>query len=283
MPELPEVETVRRGLETIIGYRIIACDVRRRDVVRDRTVDSPTPRRGRINPDSLAIGSSVTGLVRRGKQLAMIVKRESYESVVLIQLGMSGQVSLVDSPRMPDAKHVHVVWTLDDGRRIAFRDPRRFGAITLLPNQHALEQAWSKLGPDALTIRSGDLRNAIAGSERMIKAALLDQGVLAGVGNIYADEALHRAGVDPRTICRSLGSVRVRALAESIRGVLRAAVKARGSTLRDYRDAGNQPGSAQLLHRVYNRAGQDCPGCGHRIESTRIAQRSTCWCPCCQR
>lgn len=282
MPELPEVETVRRGLEPLIGHRIVACDVRRRDVVRDRTIESPNPRRGVINPDSLGTGSVISALVRRGKQLAMIMKHHTHEHVVLLQLGMSGQVSLVSTPRIPDAKHVHVVWTLDDTRRIVFRDPRRFGGVTLLPDQQALDRAWSKLGPDALSIRAPQLGRAIDGSQRAIKAALLDQGVLAGVGNIYADESLFRAGIDPRAISGSLGPDRVRALADSIRAVLRAAVRARGSTLRDYRDTNNTPGLAQLLHQVYNRAGQACPHCGHPIESTRIAQRSTCWCPCCQ-
>lgn len=286
MPELPEVETVRRGLVPIIGHEIVACDVRRRDVVRDRTTQSTNPRRGPIHPASLLVGSVVTELVRRGKQLGVIARdhrdHRGGERVVLIQLGMSGQVGLIATPRIPDARHVHVVWTLDDARRVFFRDARRFGGITLLPDRAALEQAWSALGPDALSIRADSLNRAIAGSGRMIKAALLDQGVLAGVGNIYADEALHRAGIDPRATCVSLGGDRVQRLAESIRAVLRAAVRARGSTLRDYRDASDQPGSAQLLHRVYGRAGKPCPDCGTTIRRTRIAQRSTCWCPVCQ-
>lgn len=283
MPELPEVETVRRGLLSIIGQRVVGCDVRRRDVVRDRTHDTPNPRRGSIEPKSLLIESEVKELVRKGKQLAIIARDDAdAERVALIQLGMSGQVSLVDTPRISNAKHVHVVWTLDDGRRVVFRDARRFGGVTLLPGRDALERVWSALGPDGLTIRGQDLIDAIGGSQWMIKAALLDQGVLAGVGNIYADEALHRAGIDPRSICAGLRPEVVRALAKAIRAILTAAVKARGSTLRDYRDPSDQPGSAQLLHRVYGRGGEPCTTCGSTIEQTRIAQRSTCWCPCCQ-
>lgn len=283
MPELPEVETVRRGLCPIIDHPIVKCDVRRRDVVRDRCFDTSNPRRGRILPASLGIGSRIVGLERRGKQLAMILEHtKGSERVIVIQLGMSGQVSLIDTARIPDAKHVHVVWTLDDGRRVCFRDARRFGGVTLLPDRAALERFWSALGPDALEITGEQLVAGLGTSTRAIKAALLDQWVLAGVGNIYADEALFRSGIDPRNPCDALSGPRIRALSLSIREVLRAAVDARGSTLRDYRDPSNQPGEAQLLHAVYNRAGQPCRVCGSAIEKTIIAQRSTCWCPRCQ-
>ena len=283
MPELPEVETVRTGLLPIVGHEIVGCDVRRRDVVRDRTRETPNPRRGRIEPRSLGIGSRITELVRLGKQLAMIINNKAgHERVIVIQLGMSGQVSLIETRTIPDAKHAHVVWSLDDARRVVFRDTRRFGGVTLLPDRASLVGFWADLGPDALSITAAQLRKGLGVSTRMVKAALLDQGVLAGVGNIYADESLHRAGIGPRTPCEVLKPEHIKRLASSIRSVLRAAVRARGSTLRDYRDASNQPGGAQLLHRVYNRAGEPCPDCGCTIEHTRIAQRSTCWCPCCQ-
>lgn len=283
MPELPEVETVRRGLEPVLGLAITGCDVRRRDVIRDRTHDTPNPRRGRIAPGSLGVGARVTELIRHGKQLAMVHADDSgHERVIVIQLGMSGQVSLIDTRCVPDAKHAHVVWTLEDARRIVFRDVRRFGGVTLLPDRASLNAFWEPLGPDALTITRGQLRAGLGSSTRAVKAALLDQGVLAGVGNIYADESLHRAGIDPRTLCVDLGRASIDRLASAIRAVLRGAIKARGSTLRDYRDTDNQPGKAQRLHRVYNRTGQPCPGCGTPIAHTRIAQRSTCWCPRCQ-
>jgi formamidopyrimidine-DNA glycosylase len=283
MPELPEVETVRRGLEPILDHTIVACDVRRRDVIRNRCAQMPNPRRGTIEPGALGIGSRVTRLERHGKQLALVLKHERlHVSVIVIQLGMSGQVSLVDTRRIPDAKHVHVVWTLDDGRRVCFRDARRFGGVTLLPDHDAIFTFWSALGPDALSIKSDQLRDKLRSSSRMIKAALLDQGVLAGVGNIYADEALHRAGIDPSTPCEVLSSTRATILARCTREVLEAAVRARGSTLRDYRDPNANPGEAQLLHRVYGRAGEACMSCGTTIQSTQIAQRTTCWCPHCQ-
>lgn len=283
MPELPEVETVRRGLLPVVGLQVTTCDVRRRDVIRDRTHDTPNPRRGRIEPGSLGIGARLVELVRHGKQLAMIFADDAgRERVIVLQLGMSGQVSLVDSPRIPHAKHVHAVWMLDDGRRVAFRDARRFGGVTLLRDRAALAALWDELGPDALTISGGQLRAGLGSSAQAVKAALLDQGVLAGVGNIYADESLHRAGIDPGTACADLDNGSIDRLASSVRGVLREAIRARGSTLRDYRDADDEPGGAQRLHRVYNRAGQPCPACGCTIAHCRIAQRSTCWCPRCQ-
>lgn len=283
MPELPEVETVRRGLEPILDHAIVACDVRRRDVIRDRCGDHPNPRRGRIDPSSLGIGSRVIGLERLGKQLALVIEDDAQlVRLIVIQLGMSGQVSLIDTARIPDAKHVHVVWTLDNTQRVCFRDPRRFGGVTLLNNRDALDACWSSLGPDALTITNAQLRDQLGIGTRTIKAALLDQGVLAGVGNIYADEALHRAGIDPRIRCDALSSDQVSNLARCTREVLRAAVRARGSTLRDYRDASAQPGNAQSLHQVYGRAGEPCFRCRTPIESTQIAQRTTCWCPLCQ-
>jgi formamidopyrimidine-DNA glycosylase len=283
MPELPEVETVRRGLEPILNHAIVACDVRRRDVIRNRCGDHPNPRRGGIEPCALGIGSRVIGLERLGKQLALVLREDrGHDRFIVIQLGMSGQVSLIDSVRIPDAKHVHVVWTLDNTHRVCFRDPRRFGGVNLLNDRDALDACWSSLGPDALTITNTQLRDQLGSSTRTIKAALLDQGVLAGVWNIYADEALHRAWIDPRIGCDALSRDQVSTLARCIREVLRAAVRARGSTLRDYRDASDQPGNAQSLHQVYGRAGEPCFRCGTPIESTQIAQRTTCWCPTCQ-
>ena len=283
MPELPEVETVRRGLAPIVATRIIACDVRRRDVVRDRTQGGPNPRRGAIDPGSLLVGSTVIALERRGKRLALVGRdAQGHERAAVVQLGMSGQVTLTDAPRIIPAKHVHLVWTLDSGSRVVFRDPRRFGGIVLHGSRASLEGAWSELGPDALSITGAGLGAALSGTTRSVKAALLDQKLIAGVGNIYADESLFEAGINPLIRGCDLGHEQVTRLARAIRGVLSRAIGARGSTLRDYRDAGNQRGSAQLLHKVYARAGQACVVCGTPIDSARLAQRATCWCPVCQ-
>ena len=283
MPELPEVETVRRGLSSTIGELVVGCDVRRRDVVRDRTGAATNPRRGGIDPGSLLIGCTISSLERHGKQLAIVgTDRAGHERVVVVQLGMSGQLTISSEPKLQNAKHAHIIWQLDQQRRIIFRDARRFGGVTLLSSREDLQHFWSSLGPDGLSVSSRQLRAGLGASKRMIKAALLDQRVLAGVGNIYADEALHRSGIDPRSLCVNLRAAETTRLAKAIREVLRRAVDAKGSTLRDYRGADDQPGYAQLLHRVYGRGGLACPSCGSVIEQSQIAQRTTCWCPRCQ-
>ncbi|MEX0876110.1 MAG: bifunctional DNA-formamidopyrimidine glycosylase/DNA-(apurinic or apyrimidinic site) lyase [Phycisphaerales bacterium] len=283
MPELPEVETVRRGLLPIVGRTITDCDVRRRDVVRDRASGNPNPRRGPIDPRSLLVGSRITEIARKGKQLALIgTDRDGRARCVVVQLGMSGRVLLTDEPRIVPATHVHVVWKLDTGGRVAFRDARRFGGVVLHGPRESLQRAWSELGPDGLEIRAAELGAGLSGTTRSVKAALLDQKLIAGVGNIYADEALFEAGIHPRTRGCDLDHHQVRGLAGAIRAVLARAVDARGSTLRDYRDASDRSGSAQLLHRVYGRAGKACIVCGGAIESASLAQRTTCWCPVCQ-
>ena len=287
MPELPEVETVRLGLLPIVGQRVVACDVRRRDVVRHLGSTSKNNRKGSIDPQSLMIESTIIDITRVGKQLAIIVQDPSrHQHAIGLHLGMSGQVLLSrDHNRDQEIKsrsHVHVVWTLDDGSTIAFRDPRRFGKVVLHDSLRSLENDWARLGPDAESISAKSLGAALSSTSRPIKAALLDQHVLAGVGNIYADEALFDARIHPLTPSHTLTKAQVTTLAKSIRTILRRAIKARGSTLRDYRDANNEQGSAQLLHCVYSRSGQPCSRCQTPIESCQIAQRTSCWCPKCQ-
>lgn len=287
MPELPEVETVRQGLLPLIGQRVIVCDIHRRDVVRDLTHESKDPRQGRIKPDSIGVDSTIADIRRHGKQLAVILNDSKDRTQAIgIHLGMSGQVLITDDPghdsKTTPAKHVHVVWTMDSGARIAFRDPRRFGKVVLYPSIESLESDWALLGPDGERISAKELRAACQRTTRAIKATLLDQHLIAGVGNIYADEALFDAKINPLISANKLNSPQTTALAKSIRKILGQAIKARGSTLRDYRDTNNQTGSAQLLHKVYGRANQPCLQCDTPIESAQIAQRTSCWCSNCQ-
>ncbi len=274
MPELPEVESVRRALTPLVGVPIVGVRVARRDVVRD----DRARRRGRLDPDALLAGGGITSTARHGKQLALL---GASGRVVLIHLGMSGQILILD-PGTPAGAHAHVVWTLGDRRRMVFRDPRRFGGVWLLPDRATLETRWSGLGPDGLTITGGQLAGALAHSQRSVKAALLDQGVVAGVGNIYADESLFGASIAPTRPCRGLTPGDWERLAAEIRAVLAAAVEARGSTLRDYRLPDGSAGEAALTHRVYARGGKPCPACAGTITRGILAQRSTCWCPACQ-
>ncbi|MDF1809663.1 MAG: bifunctional DNA-formamidopyrimidine glycosylase/DNA-(apurinic or apyrimidinic site) lyase [Phycisphaerales bacterium] len=283
MPELPEVETVRRGLEPIIGQQIISCKVNRRDVVRDLSKNESSIRKGRIDSSKLFVGSTIQTTRRHGKQLALVNKvHHGVQQVIGLHLGMSGQVLVSDQPISKSLTHVHVLWTTNKGISIAFRDPRRFGKVVLHPSLESLESDWAKLGPDAEQIHVADLRAGCSSTSRAIKAALLDQSLIAGVGNIYADEALFVSGLNPMIPANALNQQQTALLARSIRSIMRNAIKARGSTLRDYRDTKNQTGSAQLLHKVYGRNGEPCTQCGSELQSAQIVQRTTCWCPECQ-
>ncbi len=272
MPELPEVETVRATLAPRwVGRGIASVRVARADVVRPRDSGGRT----------LGLGSRVADILRHGKQLAVV-----FESgrVAQVHLGMTGQLFvLAPDAAPPQADHIHIRWRLDDGCTVCFRDPRRFGGVWLFDSLDALRaERWDALGPDALTIRAHDLRANLRASARAIKACLLDQAVLAGVGNIYADEALFAAGLNPHTPARALTRDETSRLAACVRSVLRSAVRARGSTLRDYLDAELRPGSQQTQFRVYGRAGEPCTRCGRALLGGRVAQRTTTHCSNCQ-
>lgn len=283
MPELPEVEHLRRTLAPrVVGAAISEVTVLRRDVVRDRR----GRRTGGLDDSVLLRGATIRALHRRGKQLAI----EADDGRVLcVHLGMSGQLRWVPpGRRIARGDHVHVAWRLrrgtDAAGRLLFRDPRRFGGIwCFAATNDLLRTRWDRLGPDALDIDGATLAGVLAGRRAAVKAILLDQAVAAGIGNIYADEALHRSGIDPRRPAAAIGRAGVERLAASIRSVLREAVQAGGSTLRDYVDGNGEPGGYAAGHRVYGRAGAPCLGCGRRLLSTRVAQRMTVWCPGCQR
>ncbi|MEO1008829.1 MAG: bifunctional DNA-formamidopyrimidine glycosylase/DNA-(apurinic or apyrimidinic site) lyase [Planctomycetota bacterium] len=285
MPELPEVETLRRSLEPhLVGRTVAAATLHRRDIAvapgdppggfaRQRTPARPR----RLARDQMLAGAVIAGLERRGKQLAIIA---TDGRAIRVHLGMSGQLlRAARAGRLP-GDHVHATWRLDDGGRLVFRDPRRFGGLWLV--DAGGERFDAALGPDALAIGAAELRAALDGARRPIKAALLDQRVLAGVGNIYADESLFAARIHPRAIAAALDPPRISALAAAIRRTLASAVRARGSSIRDYRDPSGEPGGFQARHRVYGRAGLACHGCGRMLASDLVAQRTTVWCPGCQ-
>lgn len=283
MPELPEVETIRRALEpALLARRIERVRVLRRDVVI-APGDPPgglarsNARPQRLHGRELLAGAVVAELPRLGKRLGLIADDGR---AIDIHLGMSGQLLLQESARLPS--HAHIVWRLDGGRCVVFRDPRRFGGVRVHASHEDLLRCWNELGPDALTIAGGDLRERAGGSSRSLKCVLLDQRVLAGVGNIYADEALFEARLHPAARARDLAPRAWNDLARAIRDVLERAIELRGSTLRDYRNADGSPGSAQLAHRVYARAGLPCTRCGDPLASAQMTQRTTTWCPRCQ-
>ena len=276
MPELPEVETIRATLaETIVDRRIVGVELFRPGYVK----------KGKT-PKDLLLGGRVDRLDRRGKQLAIVVDDGR---ALCVHLGMSGQLLLTTQETVASLTHVHVLWRLksDCGfgdQRLVMRDPRRFGGVWTYPSITALRRdRWTKLGVDALTITSDELGAALSRTSRAIKAALLDQSVLAGLGNIYCDESLFRAGIKPQSPANRVSVTRTRRLAAAIHTTLDLALKARGSTLRDYRDSNGDTGSYFSHRLVYGRAGEPCPQCERPLKNRVIAGRTSVWCTRCQR
>jgi len=271
MPELPEVETIRRGLlQFLIGRRIARVLVRHRDL-RWPVADDLEPQ---------LCGRSIHAVERRGKYLLI----RCSGGTLMVHLGMSGSLRLV-AESTPPGKHDHVDFQLDDGRLLRLNDPRRFGSVHWVagdPRDHPLLAA---LGPEPLADGfDGDhLFRETRRRRAAIKQVLMDSHVLAGVGNIYANEALFRAGIHPARQARRLSRVRCGMLADAIRNTLERALGAGGSTLRDFVGATGAPGHFQQHYAVYGRAGEACLRCGCPIKRMRQGQRSTFYCPHCQR
>ena len=287
MPELPEVEHLRRSLDPwLVGSRFSDVRLARKSVV---TLDSDEPRKSANFRVALGVGDSVVGTDRRGKQMAIAF---ASGRLLVVQLGMTGSVTIErdKAPRGVEARHRHVVWECRSAAgpidslpwRLVFRDPRRFGGLTAFRSREALDRAWSKLGPDALHITDRALQHALSRTCRPIKSALLDQSVLAGVGNIYADESLHAARIHPLSVANAVSAPRVASLAAALRRILGHATEAGGSTLRDYRDAFGRPGNAVQEHAAYGREGAPCLRCGVVLVGLRLQGRATVFCPRCQ-
>ena len=277
MPELPEVETVRRGLEErVVGRHVRAVEVGRERVVRR------TSRQALI--DGLT-GTTIEAARRRGKYL--LLPLDSGDEV-MIHLRMSGQV-LVAQGGAPRPPHTHVVLHLDDGNELWFVDPRTFGEVVVFDPDHVDVELpdVARLGIDPIAddLSLPVLRRLLRSRHRLLKPLLLDQHVIAGIGNIYADEILHAARLRPDRMSDELSLTSERRLHASIGDILRAAIDAGGSTLRDaqYVDLMGEGGSYQDAHAVYGRAGERCRTCGVGwIRRTVSAQRSTHYCPRCQ-
>ncbi|MGE3108174.1 MAG: bifunctional DNA-formamidopyrimidine glycosylase/DNA-(apurinic or apyrimidinic site) lyase [Phycisphaerales bacterium] len=290
MPELPEVECLRRSLEPILlGRTIASASLLRADIL---STDPAAPAASASR--SLLAGLAVADLQRHGKQLAIIARgpRASVR-ILVIQLGMSGQLLFFPNRAAPSSlDHVHARWSLSQSPAksaqtrhsgiLVFRDPRRFGGIWASNSLDSLRKRWNSLGPDALSITPDILRARLGRTSRPVKSALLDQSILAGVGNIYADEALFRAGINPAAPSDSLAPPKLKRLATSIRGVLADSIASGGSTLRDYRNATGKTGEFQTRRSVYGRGGEPCYGCGRPLTTARLAQRTTTWCASCQ-
>ena len=283
MPELPEVETVRRGLAPVMeGCLIARAQVNRPDLrwpLPERMAERLTGRR----------------VLRLGRRSKYILADLDGAETLIVHLGMSGrmlvsgaQVGAFFHPHPAPEKHDHVVLDMEGGGRITFNDARRFGAMDLVPTDR-IEDHWliRDLGPEPLgnVFNGAYLVARLRGRMTPVKATLLDQKIVAGLGNIYVCEALHRAGIDPRRKAGRTAAPRVAALVPVIRDVLTEAIDAGGSSLRDHRRADGELGYFQHNFRAYGREGAPCtaPGCGGTIRRVVQSGRSSFFCPACQR
>ena len=270
MPELPEVETTVRGLVPVLaGRRLVSVETRRPDLRRA----FPPDLRQRLT------GAVVTGLGRRAKYGLIGTDRGD---TMVFHLGMSGRWR-IDPAEL--GAHDHLLLDTDEGRRVALNDPRRFGSVDLVPTESL--EAWppfAAMGPEPLgdELSADYLLRALAGRSAPIKALLLDQRIVAGLGNIYVCEALHMAGIAPGRAGGRISRARLERLVEAIRAVLLAAIEAGGSTLRDYARPDGELGYFSKQWRVYGREGAAC-GCGTTIRRRAEGGRSTFFCPRCQR
>lgn len=275
MPELPEVETTRRGIEPrVVGRRVA------RLTVYDPRLRWPVP-------GDLARkvkGRTIDAVERRSKYLLFRLGPGSAPHTLIFHFGMTGSLRVY--AKAPQRRpHDHVDLVLDDGTVLRYHDPRRFGAMLLVPGSAADHPLLARLGPEPFdaAFDARYLWAALRPRSAAIKLALMDNGVVVGVGNIYANEALFQAGIRPTTPARNVSRPRIAKLVEAVRTVLAAAIDSGGSTLRDYVDAGGQPGQAQLGYFVYGREGAPCRVCAAPIRMRRLGARASYYCPACQR
>ncbi len=270
MPELPEVETVRRGIAPLVtGRRILRVDV------RNGQLRWPVPRNL-----SQVRGQSIAAVRRRAKYL--LIGAET--GTVLIHLGMSGSLRVVPD-RSPPGAYDHVDFVLDDGRRLRLRDPRRFGCVLWVRSDPAEHPLLKDLGPEPLSPAfTGATLYARARHRRIaVKPFIMDGAAVCGVGNIYASESLFRARIHPHRAAGRISRARYDRLADAIKNTLTDAIAAGGTTLRDFTRATGRPGYFRPALAVYGRTGEPCPHCATPIQRRRIGQRSSYLCVRCQR
>ena len=270
MPELPEVETIARELHhDLVERRVVAVEVR-----WDRTIATPAA----ADLKAVLVGRQILGAGRRGKYL-LFPLTGAY--TLIIHLRMTGQLHVVGPEAAPD-QHTHLVLTLDSGQRLFFRDMRKFGRVYVVSDPASVLR---QLGPEPLSpdFTPRQLAASLAGRKAPIKSLLLDQRVVAGIGNIYADEILFAAGIDPRRAGGALQMEEVTSIHTAARQVLAQAISDRGSSLQNYQRPGGAKGQNQERHQVFRRTGKPCPRCGTPIVRVVIGQRATHFCPQCQR
>jgi formamidopyrimidine-DNA glycosylase len=280
MPELPEVETVARGLRSaVLGRRILSVTLGKTDFIDDPVaVEEHLP------------GRRIAGVERYGKFILLRLSArdgerasrngESAPGALLVHLGMTGQMGAIAAAQ-PREKHAHVCMLLDDGRELRYTDARRFGRMAYLMAAPLAEEL-TRFGADPLEVTPEEFAARIRMRRARIKALLLDQSVLRGVGNIYADESLWRAKIHPARLGASLTQKQAATLRRMLQEVLHKAIEMRGSSISDFVDAAGEPGEYQRRHRAYGREGQRCYRCRSIIRRAIVAGRSSYFCPRCQ-
>lgn len=274
MPELPEVETVKQTLvPLVVGKKITECQVLYPRVLPKNHVSEFTVE---------MIDQKINAIQRRGKYLLFMLDSHL---LLVFHLRMTGQLVFYPEKSAPLAKHTSAIFTFFDGSDLRFIDQRKFGTIYLLPDsQIDIITGLYTLGPEPLSTElNSEILSEIVKSSRPIKAVLLDQKKIAGLGNIYTDEVLHRAKIHPNRPGSSLDVAEISALYQSIVIVLKEAIVAQGTTIRDYRTGSGSRGSFQNALQVYRKTGEACRTCNTLIERTTIAGRSSHFCPNCQR
>jgi formamidopyrimidine-DNA glycosylase len=281
MPELPEVETVARGLRrTIVGRRIVSVRLGKTDFIDDpAALEQHLP------------GRKIEAVERYGKFMLLRLSPvtgggfpssngDADPAALLVHLGMTGQITPAPAAQSPE-KHTHAFFVLDDNRELRYTDARRFGRLAYLQAE-SLAEELREFGADPLEISSEEFVKQTRIRRARIKALLLDQSFLRGVGNIYADESLWRAKVHPARLGATLKRKLAATLHRVLREILQKAIVLRGSSISDFLDAEGQPGEYQRHHRVYGREGEDCYRCGAVIRRAIVAGRSSYFCPKCQ-
>jgi formamidopyrimidine-DNA glycosylase len=271
MPELPEVETTLRGIKpSIIDQKVTKV------IVRHPRLRWPIP----VDLNDQLAGRTLLKLSRRNKYLLF----QFSNGTLILHLGMSGRLRVLDHP-LPAQKHDHVDILFGNDKYLRFTDPRRFGALLWTSEDPALHPLLVDIGPEPLTQAfDGDyLWESASGRKSAVKSFIMDGKIVAGVGNIYATEALFQARIKPQTHAGKVSRAQYQLLAEAIKTVLKQAIVKGGTTLRDYSKSDGTPGYFQIELKVYGKEGKPCPRCGTTLKSTRIGQRSSVYCPKCQR
>jgi formamidopyrimidine-DNA glycosylase len=271
MPELPEVETVARDLRILLVGRTLVGLTRSRKALRLSWSKAW---------EAKLVGRRVEAVHRRGKWLLLELDGGAF---LMVHLGMTGRFTVVP-PESEAEPHTHLVFRLDNAHELRFRDARRFGSVTYFQDRAAWETFLAtRLGPEPWNLKPAEFGGVLNNTKRAVKVVLLDQTVVAGVGNIYADEACFAARIDPRRSGDTLRPAEADRLLHAVRAVLDRAIEAKGSSIRDYVGGAGQPGGYQDRFQVYGRKAEPCPRCRTPIASVRLGGRSTHFCPKCQR